>query len=73
LKFLVLDSAVARTLYLPISDILLQSSKPTEATMKQTIQLSDYITLLEEEVLTYQASDMELEAHNDKSFLNKPK
>jgi hypothetical protein len=42
-KFLFLGKAVDSTLLCPINAIALQSSKPTEDTMQQTLQLLDYL------------------------------
>jgi hypothetical protein len=42
-KFLFLGRAVDSTLLCPISAIASQSSKPTEDTMRQTLQLLDYL------------------------------
>ena len=41
--------------------------------MKQTLQLLDYLATQEEAVITYNASDMKLDAHSDASYLSKPK
>ena len=72
-KFLFLGRAVDSTLLCPISAIESQSSVPTEDTMKQTMQLLDYIATQEEAVLTYNASDMKLAVHSDASYLSEPK
>jgi hypothetical protein len=42
-KFLLIGRAVDSTLLCLISTIALQSSKPTEDTMRQTLQLLDYL------------------------------
>jgi hypothetical protein len=44
-KFLFLGRAVDSTLLCPISAIASQSSKPSEDTMQQTLQLLDYLAL----------------------------
>ena len=72
-KFLFLGRAVDPTLLCPISAIASQSSAPTEDTMKQTLQLLDYLATQEEAVITYHASDMKLAAHSDASYLSEPK
>ena len=72
-KFLFLGRAVDPTLLCPISAIASQSSAPTEDTMKQTLQLLDYLATQEEAVITYNASDMKLAAHSDASYLSEPK
>jgi len=72
-KFLFLGRAVNPTLLCPISAIASQSAAPTEDTMKQTLQLLDYLATQEEAVITYNASDMKLAAHSDASYLSKPK
>jgi hypothetical protein len=59
-KFLFLGRAVDSTLLCPISTIALQSSKPTEDTMQQTLQLLDYLATQEDAVLSYHASNMVL-------------
>ena len=41
--------------------------------MQQTQQLLDDIATQEESVLTFNASDMKLEAHSDASYLSEPK
>ncbi len=61
------------TILCPISAIALQSSKPTEDTMQQTLQLLDYLATQEEAILSYHASDMVLAVHSDASYLSKPK
>jgi hypothetical protein len=57
----------------PISAIALHSSKPTEVTMQQTLQLLDYLAMQEEAVLSYHASNMVLAVHSDASYLSEPK
>jgi hypothetical protein len=44
-KFLLLGRAVDSTLLCPISAIASQSSKPTEDTMQQTLQLLNYLAM----------------------------
>ena len=41
--------------------------------MEHTKQFLDYVATQEEAVLTYNASDMELAAHSDASYLSEPK
>jgi hypothetical protein len=72
-KFLFLGRAVNSTLLCLISAIVSQSSKPTEDTMQQTLQLLDYLALQEDTVLFYHASNMVLEVHSNASYLSKPK
>jgi hypothetical protein len=72
-KFLFLGRAADSTLLCPISTIALQSSKPTEDTMRQTLQLLDYLATQEDVVLSYHASDMVLAVHSNASYLSKPK
>jgi hypothetical protein len=72
-KFLFLSRAVDSTILCPISAIALQSSKPTEETMQQTLQLLDYLTTQEEAVLSYHTSDMVLAVHSNTSYLSEPK
>jgi hypothetical protein len=69
----ILGRAVDSTLLCPISAIALQSSKPTEDTMQQTLQLFDYLAMQEDAVLSYHASDMVPAEHSDASYLSKPK
>ena len=71
-KFLFLGRAVESTLLCPISAIASQAAKPTKDTMKQTLQLLDYIATQEEAVLTYSTSDMKLVVHSDASYLSEP-
>jgi hypothetical protein len=72
-KFLFLGRAVDSTLLCSISTIALQSSKPTEDTMRQTLQLFDYLATQEDAVLSYHTSNMVLAVHRDASYLSKPK
>ncbi len=72
-KFLLLGRAVDSTLLCSISAIASQSSKPTEDTMQQTLQLQDYLATQEDAVLSYHASDMVLAVHSDASYLSQPK
>ncbi len=72
-KFLFLGKAVDSTLLYPISAIASQSSKPTEDTMWQTLQLLDYLATQEDAVLSYHASIMVLAVHSNASYLSKPK
>jgi hypothetical protein len=72
-KFLFLGRAVNPTLLCPISAIALQSAQPTPETLKQTLQLLDYIATQEDAVITYNASDMKLATHSDASYLSEPK
>jgi hypothetical protein len=71
-KFLFLGRAVDSTLLCPISAIALQSSKPTEGTMQQTLQLLDYLATQENPILSYHASNMVLAVHSSPSYLSKP-
>jgi hypothetical protein len=57
-KLVFLGRAVDSTILCPISAIALQSSKSTEDTMQQTLQLLDYLATQEEAKLSYHASDM---------------
>jgi hypothetical protein len=59
-KFLLVSRAVDSTPLCPISAIALQSSKPAEDTMQQTLQLLNYLATQEDAVLSYQASNMVL-------------
>ncbi len=72
-KFLFLGRAVDSTLLCPISTIALQSSKPTEDTMQQTLQPLHYLATQEDAVLSYHASDMVLAVRSNTSYLSKPK
>jgi hypothetical protein len=51
----------------------LQSSKPTEDTMQQTLQLLDYLATQEGNVLSYHTSNMVLAVHSNASYLSEPK
>ena len=55
-KFLFLSRAVNPTLLCPISAIAAQSANPTTDTLKQTIQLLDYIASQDNAVITYNAT-----------------
>jgi hypothetical protein len=72
-KFFFLSRAVDSTILCPISAIALQSSKPTEDTMQQTLQLLNYLAMQEDAVLSYHASNMVLVVHSNPSYLSKPK
>jgi hypothetical protein len=72
-KFLFLGRAVDSTLLCLISATASQSSKPTKATMWQTLQLLDYLATQEDVMLSYHASDMVLAVHSNASYLSKPK
>ncbi len=72
-KFLFLGRAVNSTLLFPISAIASQSSKPTEDTMRQTLQLLNYLATQEDAMLSYHASNMVLAVHSNASYLSKPK
>jgi hypothetical protein len=72
-KFLFFSRAVDSTLLCPISAIASQSSKPTEDTMQQTLQLLDYLATQEGAVLSYHVSNMVLAVHSNASYLSKSK
>ena len=72
-KFLFLGRAVDSTLLCPISAIASQAAEPTEDTLRQAMQLLDYLASQEEAVLTYKASEMILAVHSDASYLSEPK
>jgi hypothetical protein len=72
-KFLFFGRAVDSTLLCPISAIELQSSKPTQDTMQQTLQLLDYLAMQEDAVLSYHTGNMVLAVHSNASYLSKPK
>jgi hypothetical protein len=69
-KFLSLGHVVDPTLLCPISVIASQSATPTTDTMKQTLQLMDYIATQEDAIITYHPSNMKLAAHRDASYLS---
>jgi hypothetical protein len=71
-KFLFLGRAVDSTLLCSISAIASQSSKSTEDTMQQSLQLCDYLATQEDAVLSYHARNMVLAVHSNASYLNKP-
>jgi hypothetical protein len=72
-KFLFLGRAVDSILLCPISAIASQSSKPTEDTMQQMLQVLDYQATQEDAVLSYHASNLVLAVHSNTSYLSKPK
>jgi hypothetical protein len=72
-KFLFLGGAVDSTLLCPISAIASQSSKPTEDTMRQALQLFNYLVMQEDAVCSYHASNMVLAVHSNTSYLSEPK
>jgi hypothetical protein len=68
-KFLFLGRAVDSTLLCPISTITSQSSsKPTKDTMRQTLQLLNYLSTKEDAILSYYTSDMVLAVHSNASY-----
>ena len=66
-KLLYLGRGVDPTILTALSTIAGQQARPTEATMRETIQLLDYIATQEEAVLTYSASNMVLAVNSDAS------
>ncbi len=72
-KFSFLGRAVNSTLLCPISAFASQSSKPTEDTMRQTLQLLDYLAMQEDAVLSYHASNKVLTVLSNASYLSEPK
>jgi hypothetical protein len=72
-KFLFVGRAVDSNLLCPISTIALHSSKPTEDTMHQTLQLLNYLATQEDAILSYHASNMVLAVHSNASYCSKPK
>jgi hypothetical protein len=72
-KILFLNRAVDSTLPCPINAIALQSSKPTEDTMLQTLQLLDYLAMQEDAVLSYHASNMVLAVHSNGKLFEQAK
>ena len=72
-KFLFLGQTVDSTLLCPISAIASQSSAPTTDTLKNTMQLLNYLRTQEDAVLSNNLSDMILAVHSDASYLSKPK
>jgi hypothetical protein len=72
-KFLFHGRAVDSTLLCTISAIASQSSNPTKDTMRQTLQLLNYLATQEDAVLSYQASNMVLAVHSNVSYLSEPK
>jgi hypothetical protein len=71
-KFLFFGRAVDSTLLCSISAIASQSSKPIEDTIRQTLQLLDYLATQEDAVHSYHASDMVLAVHSNTSYQSKP-
>ena len=72
-KFLFLGQTVDSTLLCPISAIASQSSAPTTDTLKNTMQLLNYLRTQEDAVLSNNLSDMILAVHSDVSYLSEPK
>jgi hypothetical protein len=72
-KFLFLGRAVDSTLLCPIGAIASQSSKLVEDTMRQTLQLLNYLATQEDAILSYHASNMVLVVHSNASYLSKPR
>jgi hypothetical protein len=72
-QVLFLSRAVDSILLCPISTIALQSSKPTKDTLRQTLQLLNYLATQEDAVLSYHASNMVLAVHSNASYLSRPK
>ena len=67
------EGAIDSALLCSISVIVLQPATPPEHTMRHTTQLLDYISTQEEEVLTYNVSNMKLAVHSNASYLSEPK
>ena len=72
-KFLYLGRGVDPTILTALSSIAAQQANPTEATMRETKQLLDYVATQEEAVLTFSASDMVLAVHSDASYHSEPR
>ena len=72
-KFLFVGRAVDSTLLCPISAIASQSSKPTEDTKQQMLQLLHHLAPQEDVALSYHTSNMVLAVHSNASYLSKPK
>jgi hypothetical protein len=72
-KFLFLGRAVDSTLLCPTSAIASQSSKPTEDTIQQALQLLNDLATQEDAVFSYHTSDMVLAVQSNANYLSKPK
>jgi hypothetical protein len=70
--FLFLARGVDGGLLTPLSALASQQSSPTEETMKLTKQFLDYMSTMDEAILTFNASDMVLAIHSDASYLSEP-
>ena len=70
--FLFLARGVDGGLLPPLSALASQQANPTEETMRLTKQFLDYMSTMEEAILTFHASDMVLAIHSDASYLSEP-
>jgi hypothetical protein len=70
--FLFLARGVDGGLLPPLSALASQQANTTEETMKLTKQFLDYMSTMEEAILTFHASDMVLAIHSDASYLSEP-
>ena len=52
-----------------LGSLATQQANPTQNTMKKVKQLLDYAAMHPDAIVTYNASDMVLAAHNDASYL----
>ena len=71
-KLLYLGRGCDPTILTALSTIAAQQATPTEATMRETKQLLDYVASQEDAVLTFSASDMVLAVHSDASYHSEP-
>jgi hypothetical protein len=71
--FLFLARAVNGGLLPALSSLASQQANPTEKTMRLCKQFLDFMATKEDDVLTYQASNMVLAIHSNASYLSEPK
>jgi hypothetical protein len=71
--FLYYGRAVDSTMLTALSSIAATQAEPTEETMENIKSFLNYAASHQDAILTYQASNMVLIVHSNKSYLSKPK
>ena len=72
-NFIYYVRAIDPTMLVALSVITSEKASTTKYTMKKVDQFLDYAPSQKQAVLTYEASNMVLEVHNDASYLSKSK
>ena len=71
--FLFYARAVDSTMLFALSSLAAEQSTPTIWTMQKCLKFLGYAAIQEDEVITYKASHIVLEIHNNDSYLSEPK